>query len=108
MSLVHCARAFASDTPFLFADEIVASLDPFHEIQIMNILKNYINMKNSALVIMHNLNLATHFSDRIIWMKDGSILADGNPKNNLSPTLVKDTFGVQCTINDLEISVIKD
>ncbi len=108
ISLVHCARAFASETPFLFADEIVASLDPFHEIKIMNILRDYIKTKKSALIIMHNLNLATHFADRIIWMKDGSILADGNPKNNLNPELVKETFGVQCTVNELEISVIKD
>ena len=108
ISLVHCARAFASEAPFLFADEIVASLDPFHEIKIMNILRDYIKTKNSALIIMHNLNLATHFADRIIWMKDGSILADGNPKNNLNPELVKDTFGVQCNVNELEISVIKD
>ena len=108
ISLVHCARAFASEAPFLFADEIVASLDPFHEIKIMNILRDYIKTKNSALIIMHNLNLAAHFADRIIWMKDGSILADGNPKNNLNPKIVKDTFEVQCTVDELEISVIKD
>ena len=44
ITLVHCARAFSTESPLLLADEIVSSLDPFHEIKIMNVIKNFVRI----------------------------------------------------------------
>ena len=105
ITLVHCARAFSTESPLLLADEIVSSLDPFHEIKIMNVIKNFVRNGRAALVILHDLNLAASYSDRIIWMKSGEILANDTPYNSLNSKLIKDIYNVESTVSDLNVKI---
>ena len=82
LARVHCARAFATEAPLLFADEPVASLDPRHRFRIMELIRGQVRTGAGALVVLHDVSLAARFADRLIWMKDGRIVAgrpaDGN------------------------------
>ena len=105
LARVHCARIFAAQAPFLIADEPVAALDPRHQIRIMKLIKNYVSTERGALVVLHDINLAAQSADRLIWMKDGRIIADGTPKDTLTVERMADVFRVKARINKSHISI---
>ena len=51
------------------------------------------------LVVMHELSLAVNFSDRLIWLKNGKIVAEGTVEETLTPERIFEVFEVQSTIN---------
>lgn len=99
LARVHCARAFASETPLLVADEPVAALDPLHQFQIMALIRAYVDQGGGALVVLHDLALAARFADRLIWMKDGRLVADGPPASTLTEARMAEVFGVQARVS---------
>ncbi|WP_306250517.1 ABC transporter ATP-binding protein [Parvularcula sp. IMCC14364] len=94
LARIHCARVFAAQTPIMLADEPVTALDPKHQLKIMSLIQNYVREGNSALVIMHDISLAARFSDRLIWMKEGKIMADGPPAKTVTETQIETIFGI--------------
>ncbi len=50
--------------------------------------------------ILHDLTLAARFADRVLVMADGRLVADGNPRAVLSPSLIAEVFGVEAVIVD--------
>ena len=96
---VHCARTFASESPLLFADEPTTALDPRHQLEIMRLLKNYVTETRGALIVAHEPALAARFADRLVWMKDGRIIADGSPTDTLTPTLLEQVYKVDARVS---------
>ena len=78
MQRVAIARALVNDPDILLADEPTGALDSETSIQIMNILKNIAKDK-LVIMVTHNPELASEFSNRIITLKDGRITSDSNP-----------------------------
>ncbi len=111
LARVHCARAFAAQAPLLIADEPVASLDPRHQYRVMNLIREYVHPvqvpPRGALVVLHDINLAARNADRLIWMKDGQVIADGTPEDTLSADRLAEAYGVKARINGKNI-VIED
>jgi iron complex transport system ATP-binding protein len=54
-------------------DEPTSALDPKHSVAIMKVLQRYIKGKKAALCVMHDINLALRFADKIALMKEGVI-----------------------------------
>ena len=98
LARVHCARVFASESPFLLADEPVNSLDPRHQLRVMQLIKDYTKQGRAALVVLHDLALAARFADRLVWMKDGAVVADGDVEVTLTPERLADVFGVRASV----------
>ncbi len=98
LARVHCARAFAAKAPLLIADEPVASLDPSHQFQIMALIRAYVDNGDGAVVVLHDIALAARFADRLIWMKDGEILANGAPEETLTVAQMKQIFAVDAVV----------
>mgnify|MGYP006264062247 FL=1 len=92
---VHFARTLlqlwrpskSNDPSYLLLDEPTANLDLSSEMLLMNILKARASSNVGILVILHDLNLASHFADKIAIMKDGEIKAFGKPEE-----IMKDDF----------------
>lgn len=76
---VLLARALAVEAPILLADEPTASLDPYHQLLVMETLKAKADRGDAVLVVLHDLPLASRFLDRAVLMSEGAILADGPP-----------------------------
>ncbi|MCK4695713.1 MAG: ABC transporter ATP-binding protein [Candidatus Cloacimonetes bacterium] len=78
---VSIARALVQQTEVILMDEAFSHLDINHQIEIMELLSR-INKNQNKLIILisHNINLASEYCDRIVMMKQGSILADGKPE----------------------------
>lgn len=98
MARVHLARCFAAQTPLLIADEPLAALDPLHQWQVMGLLKAYVARGNGALVVIHDLSLAYRFADRLVWMQNGRIVADGPPRDTMTPARLTEIYGVEAHI----------
>ena len=85
---VHFARTLlqlwrpsqSNDPRYLLLDEPTANLDLSSEMLLMNILKARASSNIGILIILHDLNLASHFADKIAIMKDGEIKAFGKPE----------------------------
>ena len=99
---VHCARTFASDAALLLADEPTTSLDPKHQLEILALLRGYTTESKSCLVVMHEPALAARFADRLIWMKDGRIIASGTPSDTLTSEMMAEVYGVRASVEIAE------
>ena len=105
LARVHCARAFATEAPLLIADEPVAALDPRHQFRIMDIIQSYIARGGGALVVLHDIALAARYASRLIWMKDGQIVADGTVANTLTVERLAGIYGVRASIAGTSVEI---
>ncbi|MEM8772413.1 MAG: ABC transporter ATP-binding protein [Pseudomonadota bacterium] len=103
MSRVHCARLFAAHTPFVLADEPTASLDPKGQLSVLNLLRSYAhNEGGGAVVVLHELQHAITYADRILWIRDGEIEDDGPPAKTATPKLIKRVFDVDAKVRETD------
>ena len=97
---VFLARALAQGPDVLLLDEPTSNLDIKHQLEVMDIIKNIVREKKiSAIMAIHDLNLASRYADRIIMMNSGKIFAAGNPNSVLTPDNIKWVYGVEATVN---------
>ena len=99
---VHFARTLlqlwrpsqSNDPRYLLLDEPTANLDLSSEMLLMNILKARASSNVGILVILHDLNLASHFADKIAIMKDGEIKAFGKPEEIMTDDFLTSIYEV--------------
>lgn len=99
LARVHCARAIAAQAPLLIADEPTAALDPRHQFRILDLIKTYVEDGGGALLVLHDIELAARYATRLIWMKDGRILADGSPEDTLTTERLADVYGISARVD---------
>lgn len=91
---VMIGRALAAGTPFLFADEPAASLDIKQQRAMMRILRREAQDNGTGiLVVLHDLNLAFAFVDRILLMNRGRLVQDGSAIEVAQSSLIDSVFG---------------
>lgn len=94
------ARALATEASFLLLDEPTANLDLSHQWTLLALVRNRCDTRQaSALVVTHDLNLAAHFADRILLMKDGRAVRSGKPQEVLTPELLNEVFDVEVLVD---------
>ncbi len=94
---VALARALATEAPILLADEPTASLDPRHQLVVMELLRDATRRGAAVLAITHDLTLAGRFADRVLVMDCGRLVADGPPEQALAAAGISAVFGVDVT-----------
>ncbi len=92
---VMLARVMATGAPFILADEPVASLDPAHQLQVMDILRGHAHGGGACLVVLHDLSLAQRYCDRLALMDGGKMIAQGATSSILSDGYLADVFGIK-------------
>lgn len=97
---VVLARSLASGASILLLDEPTANLDLAHQAMMFRLIrKRCRDMGSSAVIITHDLNLASEFADRILMLRDGRIAAAGRPAEVLNARNVHDTFGIDVLLD---------
>ncbi|KAA0941020.1 ABC transporter ATP-binding protein [Sporosarcina sp. ANT_H38] len=99
---VWIAMALAQQTDILFLDEPTTFLDITYQVEILDLLTD-LNRKRGTTIVMvlHDINLAARYADHIFALRQGKLIAEGNPSKVITSELIKDVFGLRC-------SVIKD
>ncbi|MEN3949979.1 ABC transporter ATP-binding protein [Iodidimonas sp. SYSU 1G8] len=92
---VMLARALAVETPILLADEPVASLDPFHQLQVMELLRGIAEDGRLVIAVLHDLPLAARFCRRLLLMEGGRLVADGTPEAVLAQNHLRDAYAIE-------------
>lgn len=100
---MQIARVFAAQSPLLIADEPVAALDPRHQFRIMDLIRDYVDAGNGALIVLHDLSLAARYADRIVGMKKGVIVADGATKTTLTSSFIRELYDVDAVVDGKNI-----
>jgi iron complex transport system ATP-binding protein len=95
---VALARALACEAPILLADEPTVSLDPRHQLVVMQLLQRAAHDGGAVLAIGHDLALAARFADRVVMMDRGRLVADGAPRDVLTVERIAAVFGVEAFI----------
>jgi len=103
---VALARALASEAPIMLADEPTVSLDPRHQLVVMDLLVRAAHGGGAVLAIVHDLTLAARFADRVVVMDRGRLVADGAPREVLTPARIAEVFGVDAAIVESEVGPI--
>ncbi len=100
---VLIARALAQDPEILLLDEPTSALDIRYQWQTLEVARDVTRKNNVAAVIaIHDLNQAARFTDRVVFLQDGVVIAEGQPAEVYSPELIKRVYGV-----DVELSTHK-
>ncbi|MEL7449656.1 MAG: ABC transporter ATP-binding protein, partial [Pseudomonadota bacterium] len=105
LARVHFARAFAAEAPLLIADEPVAALDPRHQHRLMELVRAFVDQGGGALIVLHDIALAARFAGRLLWMRDGRIVADGSPTDTLSAAQLADVYGIKASVEGLNVLI---
>ncbi|MDD5687597.1 MAG: ABC transporter ATP-binding protein [Elusimicrobia bacterium] len=101
---VFLAQAIAQQPKILLLDEPITHLDIKHQVEIMDILKNMNTNGITILSIMHDLNLASEYCNRIILIKEGRVSADGKPESVLNYKLIEDVYNTIVVVKENPIS----
>ncbi|HEV7710136.1 MAG TPA: ABC transporter ATP-binding protein, partial [Asanoa sp.] len=96
---VWVAMALAQDTDLLLLDEPTTYLDINHQVELLRLLRTLNEDSGKTIVVvLHDLNLACRFSDHLIAMSAGRIVAEGDPATVVTAQLVEDVFGLSCLV----------
>ncbi|MFI5729905.1 ATP-binding cassette domain-containing protein [Kribbella sp. NPDC051587] len=96
---VWIAMALAQETDILLLDEPTTFLDLTHQFEVLDLLVD-LNKRDARTIVLvlHDLNQACRFGDHLIAMKDGAIVAKGNPDDVITESVVHDVFGLHVKI----------
>ena len=97
---VLIARALAQDTPLLLADEPAAGLDPAAQIAALKTFRALADEGRSVIVSLHDLTLAARFCTRLLLMDRGRLVADGAPREVLTPDRLAQVFHLDAALED--------
>lgn len=92
------ARVLAQQAPLLLLDEPTAALDLRHQHIVLRLARKTASSGGAAVVVLHDLNLAAGYADRIGILHQGRLVAIGAPWDVLRPEILSDVYGVTVTV----------
>jgi len=96
------ARALAAEAEILVADEPLASLDPGHQLELMELLRDQAAQGTLVIVILHDLGMAARFCDRLLLIHEGRVIAEGSPETVLTPDHLERCYGIRAWTGTIE------
>lgn len=102
---VHLARCLVQmqasprlGPKLLMLDEPTASLDPAHQHRVMEIARDFTRSGNAVIAVVHDLNLAASYADRLLVLNGGGVAYDGPVQGGLTAALLADVFRLDVDI----------
>jgi iron complex transport system ATP-binding protein len=98
---VLIARALAGWTDWILADEPLTGLDLGHAFDAVDLFRDLAEAQGKGVIVtLHDLPLAARAADRVIVLSDGKVLADGAPRDALTPRVLAEAYGVEARMID--------
>ncbi|WP_321428866.1 ABC transporter ATP-binding protein [uncultured Methanolobus sp.] len=96
---VLITRALVQEPEVLLLDEPTSNLDVKHQLEIMETIRNIAREKELVVnMVLHDLNLAGRFCDRLVLLHDGKIFSEGAPADVLTDTNIRTVYGIDAEI----------
>lgn len=87
------ALSLAQDTEYLLLDEPTTYLDLHHQLEILKSVENLNNKHQKTIImVLHDLNQAMQYSDEVIVMQHGQVVAQGTPEQIMTTSLIEEVF----------------
>ncbi|MDG1773099.1 MAG: ABC transporter ATP-binding protein [Oceanicoccus sp.] len=96
---VLIARMFATEPNIVLADEPIAALDPYHQLHTMELFREHCDRGGSAVVVMHDLNMAARFCDRLVLLNQGVVACEGNVESVLTEGNLASVYGIHAQLD---------
>ena len=99
----YIAMTLAQDTDYILLDEPLNNLDMKHSVQIMQVLRKLVTELNKTVVIViHDINFASCYSDYIVAMKNGKLVQQGEVNHIMQSTVLQDIYDMTIPIQDID------
>lgn len=96
------AMTIAQDTEYILLDEPLNNLDMKHSVQIMKVLRRLADdLGKTVLIVIHDINFASVYSDYIVALKDGKIEAQGTVNEIITSLTLKQVYGMDMSIQEI-------
>lgn len=97
------AMVLCQDTDYVLLDEPLNSLDMKNSVDIMRILRRAADeLGKTVVVVLHDINFASCYSDLIIGMRNGEVACAGSPETLIQPHVLKDLYDLDVAVHDIE------
>jgi iron complex transport system ATP-binding protein len=93
------AMALAQGTDLLLLDEPTTHLDLAHAVDVLDLVDRlHTERGRTVVMVLHDLSLAARYADRLVALRDGRIVAQGAPRDVITPELLADVFGLHAAV----------
>src|SRR5699024_7367457 len=98
----YIAMVIAQDTEYILLDEPLNNLDMRHSVQIMKTLRRLVDeLGKTIILVIHDINFASCYSDQIIALKDGRIVKKGTTCSVIDECVLKDIYDMEFNIQNI-------
>jgi len=97
--LVSIGRAIVGEPSVLLLDEPTAGLDVRHRLELLELLREVCADGTAVVMVIHDLNLAARYCDRLAMLREGRVVAAGDP-GTLTPETIREVYDVEATVTD--------
>lgn len=96
------AMALCQDTDYLLLDEPLNNLDMRHAVSMMRRLRRAADeLGRTVVLVLHDINFASCWSDRIVAMRDGAVVHQGTPDEIMRPDVLRDVYGMDIKVEEV-------
>src|SRR5690606_32945041 len=97
------AMVVAQDTEYVLLDEPLNNLDMKHSVQIMKVLRRLVDeLGKTVVLVLHDINFASSYSDDIVAMKHGRVVAHGSVEEIIRQDVLHDVYDMQFDIHEFD------
>src|SRR5690606_32762730 len=82
----------------LLLDEPTSALDLGHQIEVFELIRGLAQAGKTVVMVVHDLSSACRYADHLVAMEAGRIIAEGPPRDIVTPQLVRQLYGVNCVL----------
>ena len=87
----------------LLLDEPTTYLDLRYQLEILNLVRHlHEQLCMTVVMVLHDVNQAIYYSDEIVALADGQVVAQGEPESIVTPELIERVYGIDLDVIDLE------
>lgn len=97
----YVAMVLAQDTRYVLLDEPLNNLDMVHATALMRLLRNLADQQGKSIVmVLHDVNYASTYSDRIVAMREGKVIHDGAPDEVITEYALEEVYGMPFRVHE--------
>jgi iron complex transport system ATP-binding protein len=102
----HLARVLAGEPRLILADEPIAALDPWHQLQVLELLRSEAARGTGVVLVLHDLQLAARYCDRLLLLDSGRAAACGTPREVLTAQALATIWRIDASVDSATLRIV--